>query len=127
MAQRSQRPVFLDLLRIRFPVGAFCSIAHRISGVVLAVSMAPAAYLLQVSLEGPAGFALASQWLRAVPAKIGLALWAWALAHHLLAGVRHMLMDADFAFTLPAARRSAWLVNAIGALLFLAAAGALLS
>jgi succinate dehydrogenase / fumarate reductase cytochrome b subunit len=127
MEQRAQRPVFLNLLRIRFPVGAICSIAHRVSGVVLALSMVPAAYLLQVSLDGPRGFALASRWLETIPAKIGLALFVWALAHHALAGVRHMLMDADLGFTLPAARRSAWLVNTLGFILLLATAGALLA
>jgi succinate dehydrogenase / fumarate reductase cytochrome b subunit len=118
---------FLDLWRIRFPVGAVCSIGHRVSGVVLALSLLPGAYLLAMSLDGPTGYAQASQWVRLVPVKIALALFVWALAHHALAGIRHLLMDADFGFALPAARRSAWLVNVVGAALFLAAAGALLA
>ena len=127
MEQGVHRVHFLDLLRISFPVGAICSIGHRVSGVVLALSLAPAAYVLAVSLDGPAGYARAAQWLQRVPVKVALALFIWALAHHVLAGTRHLLMDADFAFTLSAARRSAWLVNVIGVILFLAAAGAFLA
>ncbi|WP_420872246.1 succinate dehydrogenase, cytochrome b556 subunit [Cupriavidus necator] len=35
----------------------------------------------------------------------------WALAHHLFAGVRHLLSDIDIGSQLTAARRSAWIVN----------------
>jgi succinate dehydrogenase / fumarate reductase cytochrome b subunit len=38
-------------------------------------------------------------------------LLAWALAHHLLAGVRHLLTDISVGSTLSRARRSAWAVN----------------
>jgi succinate dehydrogenase / fumarate reductase cytochrome b subunit len=127
MERVERRARFLNLWRIRFPVGAVCSIGHRVSGVVLALSLLPGAYLLAISLDGPTGYAQARQWVRLVPVKIALALFVWALAHHALAGVRHLLMDADFAFALPAARRSGWLVNVVGAVLFLAAAGALLA
>ena len=42
-----------------------------------------------------------------------------------LAGVRHLLMDIDRGSALAAARRSAWSVNVLGALLALLAFGAL--
>ena len=50
----------------------------------------------------------------------------WALAHHLLAGIRHLLSDIDVGSGLPAARRSAWLVNVSGLVIAAFAAGALL-
>lgn len=43
--------------------------------------------------------------------KILALLFIWALTHHLLAGVRHLLSDIDVGSHLPAARASAWLVN----------------
>jgi succinate dehydrogenase / fumarate reductase cytochrome b subunit len=46
------------------------------------------------------------------------------LAHHLLAGIRHLLSDIDIGSQLPAARRSAWIVNFGGAAVALLAAGA---
>jgi len=53
-------------------------------------------------------------------------LFIWALTHHLLAGVRHLLMDADVGSRLITARASAWAVNLTGAAVILLAAGAML-
>lgn len=53
-------------------------------------------------------------------------LVVWALAHHVLAGVRHLLSDFRIGSPLRAARRSAWLVNFGGVALTLAAAAVLL-
>jgi len=37
----------------------------------------------------------------------------WALAHHLLAGIRYLLLDLDLGVDRAAARRSAWIVFAL--------------
>lgn len=95
------RPVFLDLARIRFPVGAIASMGHRVSGVLLVAVLPLAVLALQRSLEGEAPDFAA--WMR-VPA----ALLAWAAAHHLFAGIRHLLMEAGIASSLRPARRSAY-------------------
>jgi succinate dehydrogenase / fumarate reductase cytochrome b subunit len=47
------------------------------------------------------------------------------LAHHLMAGVRHLLSDIDVGAHLPAARRSAWVVNVGALVVALIAAGVL--
>lgn len=95
------RPVFLDVTRIRFPVGAVASMGHRVSGLALAIALPFAVLALQRSLEdGALAFA---GWMR-LPA----ALLAWAAAHHLFAGVRHLLMEAGVGASLFAARRSAY-------------------
>jgi succinate dehydrogenase / fumarate reductase cytochrome b subunit len=93
VATRRRRPVFLDLRHIAMPVGALTSIGHRISGVVLAVAVPVAIYLFARSLQGEAGFALVTA-IAAHPAfKVTAIFAAWALAHHLLGGVRHLLSD----------------------------------
>ena len=53
MSNPQQPPVFLNLFRIRFPAGAIASIAHRISGVLLFLSLPYLAWLLDLSLQGP--------------------------------------------------------------------------
>ena len=53
-------------------------------------------------------------------------VFVWVLAHHMLAGIRHLLSDFDIGSQLPAARRSAWAVNLGGLAVALLAAGALL-
>lgn len=120
------RPVYFDLLRIPLPVGALTSIAHRVAGVILALAIPLGAYLLDLSLRDPEGYARAAALLGATPSRIAAVALAWALAHHLLAGIRHLLSDIDVGSGLPASRRSAWLVNVAGVAVALLAAGALL-
>lgn len=121
-----RRPVFLNLTQIRMPVGAITSIAHRITGVLLAAGVPFSLYLLGQSLESPQGYARAGALLGNWAVKAAAVLFIWALAHHLLAGVRHLLSDIDIGSRLHAARRSAWIVNIVGLAVALLAAGAVL-
>jgi len=123
MIRQPSAPVFLNLFRIRFPVGAVTSIAHRISGFLLFCSLPFFIYLLNLSLQDPQGYAdaialLGSRWL-----KYGSAIVVWSLFHHLLSGVRFLLIDIDTGVTLRQARRSAWLVNITALFLVLAWCG----
>jgi succinate dehydrogenase / fumarate reductase cytochrome b subunit len=104
-------PVYLNLLRIRFPVGAVTSIAHRISGVLLFLSLPVLIYLLDLSLQSPGGFEKALTYLNNCWFEAGLVLVVWSFIHHLLSGIRFLLIDIEKGVTLQAARRSAWLVN----------------
>ena len=58
--------------------------------------------------------------------KVALVAFIWALSHHLLAGVRHLLMDVGIGSHLADARRSAWSVNIGGAVMALVAVGVVL-
>jgi succinate dehydrogenase / fumarate reductase cytochrome b subunit len=119
-----RRPVFFNLLQIQLPVGALTSIAHRITGVVLAVGIPFGVYVLDLSLRGPQTYAQVTSMLDNRALRGAAVVFVWTLAHHLLAGVRHLLSDIDIGSQLPAARRSAWIVNLGGAAVALAAAGA---
>jgi succinate dehydrogenase / fumarate reductase cytochrome b subunit len=126
MSVPMRRARFLDLTRIRFPVGAVCSIGHRVSGVALAVAVPLLIALFARSLAGAEGYAEAARWLAPLPARAALVLVVWAFAHHLLAGVRHLLMDIGAGAALGPARASAWLVNLAGIAIAVLAGGALL-
>jgi len=119
------RPMFLNLLQIRMPVGAITSILHRLTGVLLAAGVPLCLYLLWRSLDSEAGFAqvMALPHHRAFQGVV--IVLVWALAHHMLAGTRHMLTDIDIGSTLHSARRSAWTVNIAGALVALLTLGVL--
>jgi succinate dehydrogenase / fumarate reductase cytochrome b subunit len=106
-ASTKTAPRFLSLRHIRFPVGAVASIGHRVSGALLALALPVLAWALERSLRSAADYAqlaaLAhSRWL-ALPAFVAL----WALAHHVLAGIRHLLMDVGIGAPLRQARASA--------------------
>lgn len=103
----SPRPVFFDIHRIALPIGAVASFLHRVSGILMVLALAPAAIWFERSLADAAAFESARAALGSWPGRAMLLLLAWALAHHVLAGVRHLLMDAGIGARLAGARRSA--------------------
>lgn len=124
--KRSTRPVFLNLTQIRMPVGALTSIGHRVAGIILAVGTPVGVYLLDRSLQNEQGFDEVAGLLEHGAFKVAAVLGVWALAHHLLAGLRHLLSDFNVGSPLRVARRSAWFVNLTGIAVALFVAGVLL-
>jgi succinate dehydrogenase / fumarate reductase cytochrome b subunit len=112
-----QRPVNLDLGSIKFPPMAIASILHRMSGIVLFLCLPIMLCFLQQSLASEASF-LHLKNLIMTCAWYKLLIWAFSAAwlYHLLAGVRHLLMDMGMGETVGAARRSAWTVIALSIL-----------
>ncbi|MDQ2734933.1 MAG: succinate dehydrogenase, cytochrome b556 subunit [Pseudomonadota bacterium] len=127
MNQRSpRRPVFFNLTRIQMPVGALTSITHRVTGIVLAFGIPFGFYVLHLSLDSAQSYEHLTQMANTELFKATLILFIWALSHHLLAGVRHLLMDIGVGSHLASARRSAWIVNLGGVTVALLAAGVVL-
>jgi succinate dehydrogenase / fumarate reductase cytochrome b subunit len=114
MTTRRSAPVYLNLFRISFPVGAVTSIAHRISGVLLTLSFPLLVYLLDLSLQDADGFDQATRMLQSAGFRLGAAIIVWSLFHHLFSGVRYLLIDIEQGAGLRQARASAWLVNIAG-------------
>ena len=123
MTNQTPAPVYLNLFRIRFPVGAVTSIGHRLSGACLFLSLPFWVYLLDLSLAGPDGYAQALAILQSPWIKSGLLLAAWSFFHHLFSGVRFLLLDTGVGSELRQARRSAWFVNVAGLAMAFACAG----
>ena len=83
-------------------------------------------YLLQLSLNSPEGFSQVATILdHQITRIIGIFL-CWVFAHHLLAGIRFLLLDFDFGITREIARKTAWVVHIGAALTAVMAAGVLL-
>lgn len=122
---KNRRPVFFNLTQIQMPVGSLTSITHRITGILLALGIPFGIYLLQRSLQGPQGYAEVIDLFGKLTLKVVALLFIWALTHHLLAGLRHLLSDIDIGSHLPAARTSAWIVNCSAVFIALLSAGAL--
>ncbi len=114
MGLRTSRPVFLDLLKIRLPVTGVASVAHRAAGILLFLAIPFAVYLFHLSLHDAAGFATARHVAQSWPARLAALVLVWALAHHLAAGLRLLLIDADVGVGRGPARYSAMAVIAIG-------------
>jgi succinate dehydrogenase / fumarate reductase cytochrome b subunit len=119
MANNNKPVIYLNLLQIRFPVTAFLSIGHRITGVLLFLCIPLLIYMLELSLTSPEGFQVVSNLLKLPQARILTVLLAWVFAHHLYSGMRFLLMDMDIGVNKQFARRSAWLVFIAGLLTML--------
>jgi len=120
---KTTRPVYLNLLKIKLPVTAILSILHRITGVFMVISIPSLVYLFDWSLQGQIEFDQLTGFLAHPLMRIIGALYVWFLAHHLLAGIRFLLMDIDIGVLKPAARASAYTINVLGGLIL---AGALI-
>ncbi|TCK18401.1 succinate dehydrogenase subunit C [Thiogranum longum] len=120
MAKQKAAPKFLNLLAIRLPPGGIASIGHRISGVLMFLSIPLFAWLFGLSLENEQGFVRAVGYLHSTFFRLLLLFMVWSLSHHLLAGIRHLLLDADIGVDKPTARLTARIVN-FAALLVVAA------
>lgn len=101
------RPVNLDLGSLQYPPMAIASILHRLSGLLMFVLLPVMLCFLGMSLHSLESFEalriqLMSPWTK-------LIFWAFssAWAYHVIAGIRHMLMDFGYGESLAAARRSA--------------------
>ena len=108
MTATTKRPVYLNLLKIRLPVAGFMSIVHRVTGVLMTLATPLLIYLLALSLRDADGFAAAAAFVAGVPGRLLLFLGMWALFHHLLAGVRYLLIDVDVGVDKPVFRQTAW-------------------
>ncbi|OGO90181.1 MAG: succinate dehydrogenase, cytochrome b556 subunit [Coxiella sp. RIFCSPHIGHO2_12_FULL_42_15] len=113
------RPVNLDLTQFRFPPMAIVSICHRISGVLLFLFIPILIYFLHQTLLSPEHFATALNTLQ----KGGMRFLFWVMMcvtlFHLVAGVRHLIMDMGFGESVTAGRNSAIAVFIIAIILFI--------
>jgi len=102
-----------DLVRYQLPVPGMLSILHRISGLLMVVALPFVLWLFELSLRSESSWAQlrrgATGWL----VRVLLVALAWAVVHHTLAGLRHLLLDLDLGVDRVPARRSAWIVFAI--------------
>jgi len=101
-----------DLVRYRLPVPGVLSILHRISGALMFVLLPVALGLFDLSLRSQ-GYEQLRQLSGAWWVKFVMAALAWALLHHLLAGLRYLLLDLDLGVDRAWSRRSSWIVFAL--------------
>jgi len=117
MRPNSTRPVFLNLLQIRFPPTALASIMHRLAGVLLVLSLPFLIYLLGLSLQNQQSYTTAIKIIQNPLVSFYLYSLLWAISHHFAAGIRYFLVDLDIFISKRSARVSAYVVIVIGILI----------
>jgi succinate dehydrogenase / fumarate reductase cytochrome b subunit len=106
-----RRPKYLDLRKIQLPIPGLVSILHRISGAVLFLLFIPLGlFALQASLASEQEFSAWTGFFAKPLPKLILVGFIWAWVHHLLAGIRYLLLDLHIGVELQPARLSSKIV-----------------
>ncbi len=91
----SIKPVYINLFKIQLPLSAFLSISHRVSGILIFFLVLPvSAYILNLLLASQDSF---SSFVDVFNSSVFLRTFVLfnilILEYHVIAGIRHMLMD----------------------------------
>ncbi len=114
---KDKRPVNLDIGTIHLPLAAYASILHRISGIVVFVGIAILLWLFDQSLSSEEGFNALKQSSASFVGKFIIWGIVSALAYHLVAGIKHLLMDMGIGETKEGGELGAKLTLIISAVL----------
>jgi succinate dehydrogenase / fumarate reductase cytochrome b subunit len=69
------------------------SIAHRISGVANAIGFLLLTWWLVAVSIGPEAYATVEAFFGSILGRFLLFMFSWALIHHMLGGIRHLIWD----------------------------------
>jgi len=120
---KDQRPVNLDLKTFKFPITSISSILHRVSGFIIFVLIPIALFALGRSVESIQGYASITAWGDNWLFRFIIASLVAAMFYHVVAGVRHLVMDWGYWETLETGQTSARVTLVLGiggaAILFL--------
>jgi len=96
MKESKSRPINLDIHTISFPITAIASILHRVSGVIIFISIGILLWLLSMSLSSSDGFQTAYNIINVFVVKVILWGILTALSYHIIGGIRHLIMDLGY-------------------------------
>lgn len=117
---KDKRPVNLDISTIHLPIAAYTSITHRISGVIVFVGVAILLWIFDLSMSSEEGFNQIKDLMTSPLMKFIVWGILSALAYHLVAGVKHLLMDMGIGETKEAAPLGAKITLVVSLILIVA-------
>ena len=85
------------------------SIVHRITGAGLYFGVLLMAWWLLAAASGPAAYGAVESFYGSIIGKLVLFGYTWALIHHMLGGIRHLIWDTGHGF---GAHEREWLARA---------------
>ena len=96
----ADRPLSPHLQVYRPLINMMMSIVHRITGAGLYIGTLLLAWWLAAAAFSPDQFALVSSLLGSWLGQLVLIGFTWAVLHHLLGGIRHLIWDTGRGFEL---------------------------
>ncbi|MBH2009900.1 MULTISPECIES: succinate dehydrogenase, cytochrome b556 subunit [Thermomonas] len=112
-----ERPLSPHLQVYRWQMQMMTSIIHRATGTALSVGALALVYGLLALAGGPARWNAFATCLGSPLGKLLMFGFSWALAYHLINGIRHLLQDGGLGFAIPDFIRSSW-ISIIGSVVF---------
>lgn len=124
----TERPLSPHLQIYRVTLTMAMSIAHRMTGAALFFGTLLVAWWLIAAASGPNAYAAVQWFMGSIIGLLILLAYTWALIHHMLGGVRHLIWDTGRGFG-PSEREwlaRATIVGSVGLTILLWAAGYLM-
>ena len=94
-----ERPLSPHLQIYRWPLPMVMSILHRITGAGLYFGIALIAWWLIAAGSGPNDYGKVGAFFNSSFGRLILLGYTWALIHHMVGGVRHLIWDIGRGFT----------------------------
>jgi succinate dehydrogenase / fumarate reductase, cytochrome b subunit len=95
---RAERPLSPHLQVYRPTLTMLMSIVHRITGGALYFGTLLLAWCLIAAAAGPADYAYVQWFMETLLGRLILFGYTWALLHHTLGGIRHLIWDLGYGF-----------------------------
>ena len=90
---RTERPISPHLTVYRLSLTMVMSIAHRVTGAALYVGTLLLVWWLVAASTSPRNFDVINGFFGTWIGRLVLFSYTWALFHHLLGGIRHLIWD----------------------------------
>ena len=90
-----QRPVYIDLTKIKLPMSAFSSITHRLSGMyIFFITIPVTLFIFNHSTASEKSFNLLVESINNISFFSVFTIFSFlVLWYHILTGIRHLFMD----------------------------------
>src|SRR5215217_4813231 len=98
ITKTSERPLSPHIQIYRWPMPMIMSILHRITGAGLYFGTLLMAWWLIAAGSGPNAYAKMGAFMGSAFGRLILFGYTWALIHHMLGGIRHLIWDAGYGF-----------------------------
>ena len=98
MTARIERPLSPHLQAYRVTLTMAMSIIHRITGIALYFGTLLLVWWLIAAASGPAAYANVQAFTSSFIGRLIVFGYTWALLHHLLSGLRHLVWDLGYGF-----------------------------
>ena len=98
MTAKIERPLSPHLQTYKWTLTMAMSIVHRATGVALYLGTILLVWWLMAAASGSSAYATFQDFITSFIGRLIVFGYTWALIHHLLSGIRHLVWDLGYGF-----------------------------